>query len=627
MSALLEAALSYARKGRRVVPLHHVDEDGRCSCGGCSTPGKHPRVGNEWQHKATTDEAMIRRWWEMFPNANIGYLTGDRIGVLDVDPRHGGDKDLAELEGRHGKLPATAEVATGGGGRHLFYKVPAGTRTRDLTEGGGLELKAEGAFVVAAPSIHASGREYVWIDRCAPVEAPAWLLGGAARQQNGAAPAVGERIGPGARNKTLASMAGSMRRRGAAEDEILPALLAMNARRCDPPLPEEEIGKIARSVARYEPESDSSAEGGSRPETREGTTTTTPERYASRRVDVAARLAEPPRPTPWRCDEFVADGTLTVLASQSGDGKSWLALALAVGVARGRAVAGIVCRKGTPLYVDGEMGCEMFVERLRAAGIGAEFELRDAMGLDFSREDDLAWLRGEIEAGGANLVVIDSLRRLVPSKSENDSDDMAPAVAALAKLARDTRAAIVLVHHMGDNVDKFFRGSSAIKDQADALFALLRDENDPDVRRLACRGGKGKMRYAAEPADRYLVIEPERGGVEAVDEPEAETAKPISEAVKAGILAQLPARTKTEVAKGLGRRLEDRTLREAWKELQAGGKIAQNGDKWVVVVPESLGMADYYHPNGGPPEREATPEEEQLIERLKREFDAEEMDR
>jgi hypothetical protein len=169
----------------------------------------------------------------------------------------------------------------------------------------------------------------------------------------------------------------------------------------------------------------------------------------------------------------------------------------------------------------------------------------------------------------------------------------------LAKLSRDTEAAFLLIHHMGENKEKFYCGSSAIKDQSDALFALLRDENDPDVRRLACRGGKGKMRYAAEPADRYLVIEPERGGVEAVDvpEPSEEDSRPVTGAVKAGILARLPAETKTEVAEGLGRRLNDRAFRDGWKELQAEGKIAQESGKWMVVVVPDPRVADDYHPS------------------------------
>jgi archaellum biogenesis ATPase FlaH len=307
------------------------------------------------------------------------------------------------------------------------------------------------------------------------------------------------------------------------------------------------------------------------------------DRHSGRRVDIARLLREPQRPTPWRCGEVVADGTLTVVSGQSGDGKSWLALALAVGVARGEAVAGIPCMPGTALYIDAEMGQSQFVERLRAAGVGAEIELRDAMGLDLSRDDDLEWLRDQIEDTVADLVVIDSLRRLVPSKSENDSDDMAPTVAALAKLARDLDTAIVLVHHMGDSKEKLYRGSSAIKDQADALFGLLRDDNDPDVRRLTCRGGKGKMRYAPEPADRFLAISPKDGGVTETIEPADDDEQSVRVDLEDGILSNLPG-NKSGVAAALGRNLQDWSFRKAWEALVQAKTIDRDGNIWRVVV-------------------------------------------
>ena len=116
--------------------------------------------------------------------------------------------------------------------------------------------------------------------------------------------------------------------------------------------------------------------------------------------------------------DVVADGTLTIVSGESTAGKSWLAQALCTGIARGHTVAGLLCVKGRALYIDAEMGPRMFVDqRLRPTGVKvAEFVYIDAMGLDISTPSDLAWVRGKIEETGANLVVIDSLRRLTPSK-------------------------------------------------------------------------------------------------------------------------------------------------------------------------------------------------------------------
>jgi hypothetical protein len=79
--------------------------------------------------------------------------------VVDVDPRHGGDETLAELERDLGPLPATVEAETGGGGWHYFLKHP-GCALRGKF-GPGLDLKDHG-YVLIEPSLHPSGRTYAW---------------------------------------------------------------------------------------------------------------------------------------------------------------------------------------------------------------------------------------------------------------------------------------------------------------------------------------------------------------------------------------------------------------------------------------------------------------------------------
>ena len=151
----LAAALTYARRGWHVIPLHDMSA-GVCSCSdgaSCSTPGKHPRI-MKWQHRATTDTATLTEWWRRWPAANVGIATGVRSGlvVLDVDPRHGGDEQLVALEAEHGKLPDTVAVATGGGGAHYYFAHPGGEiRSHEIAPG--LELKADGTFVIAPPSL------------------------------------------------------------------------------------------------------------------------------------------------------------------------------------------------------------------------------------------------------------------------------------------------------------------------------------------------------------------------------------------------------------------------------------------------------------------------------------------
>jgi hypothetical protein len=141
--------------------------------------------------------------------------------------------------------------------------------------GPGLDVRGEGGYVIVPPSRHRSGSLYRWADgwrptRVALSHAPQWLVALACqitapkmippdaspyRGSNG-----GNQLEPkpevvreGQRNATLASLAGSMRRKGFGQGAIHAALLAENAERCDPPLSDAEIARIARSVSRYAP--------------------------------------------------------------------------------------------------------------------------------------------------------------------------------------------------------------------------------------------------------------------------------------------------------------------------------------------------------------------------------------
>lgn len=156
---LATAALDLARLGAPVLPLR--------------PRGKLPLTGHGCLD-ATVDALTIYRWWARWPSANVGMATGGGILVLDVDPRHGGDSSLANLP----PLPPTRESLTGGGGRHLIFRGNARCSAGRL--GPGLDVRGEGGYIVAPPSVHESGRPYQWREGRGldfPVaEAPRWLL-------------------------------------------------------------------------------------------------------------------------------------------------------------------------------------------------------------------------------------------------------------------------------------------------------------------------------------------------------------------------------------------------------------------------------------------------------------------
>lgn len=229
----------------------------------CRVKDKVPAV--RWADEATTDYAKIERWWTNTPEANIGMVTGAKSGlvVLDVDKGHGGMESLMALQVEHGRLPDTWETITGGGGRHILFKhpgVPIHNSAGKL--GPGLDIRGDGGYIVVPPSIHPSGNVYTFDDTCKPGKCelaamPNWLVNllketaAPAASQNGAK--VEKKFAPGTRNQSLTSLAGTFRRRGMDEDEIFTALMAVNVKRCDPPLTEKEVRAIAASVKRYIP--------------------------------------------------------------------------------------------------------------------------------------------------------------------------------------------------------------------------------------------------------------------------------------------------------------------------------------------------------------------------------------
>ena len=181
MSALLNAALAYAHRGWRVFPLHGI-VNGVCTCGrtDCSSAGKHPLV-RKGLYEATTDMDKIHSWWKKWRSANIGIATGFESGIAVVDI----DLPLAlpALDRLTEELPVTLTALTGGGGLHLIYECrdhalgnSAGRLPGMDDELPGIDLRANGGYIVAAPSVHRSGGQYEWAwPTGSMVPTPVWL--------------------------------------------------------------------------------------------------------------------------------------------------------------------------------------------------------------------------------------------------------------------------------------------------------------------------------------------------------------------------------------------------------------------------------------------------------------------
>ena len=123
--------------------------------------------------QATTDHAVVDCWWRAEPKANIGLLTGQAFDVLDVD----GDEGCCSLENtvqpgapllegsvvlidNQPTIVLDGPTVRTGGGYHLYVEATGlGNKAGFLPN---IDWRAKGGYVVAPPSLHASGRRYEW---------------------------------------------------------------------------------------------------------------------------------------------------------------------------------------------------------------------------------------------------------------------------------------------------------------------------------------------------------------------------------------------------------------------------------------------------------------------------------
>jgi bifunctional DNA primase/polymerase-like protein/primase-like protein len=216
-------------------------------------PGtKTPKLSG-WQRLATTCSEQVERWWSDDPEANLGIRVADDETFVDIDSADTFDafRERCSVDTTTSRTPR--------GGWHLRYRGRA--RNRVLIIRGDerlLEVKAAKSNIVGVGSIF-DGRTYRWERppwEVEPAEIPnelvAWIAEAksepkANRNQPCHHPGA---IIEGIRNVTLMEKAGAMWRYDMDRAAIEAALLIHNRRHCRPPLPDDEVRRIADSTSR-----------------------------------------------------------------------------------------------------------------------------------------------------------------------------------------------------------------------------------------------------------------------------------------------------------------------------------------------------------------------------------------
>ena len=144
---LLNYALKYLKLGLSIIPLR--------------PRSKEPLIAwTEFQKRRPAEEE-IRSWFQRWPNANLGIVTGTISGVVVIDLD--GPEGIAQAQ----KLTLTsAVVSITGNGKHLWYRAPKDIVQNAVKSLPGLDVRGEGGYVVVPPSIHESGRRYHFLNSC-----------------------------------------------------------------------------------------------------------------------------------------------------------------------------------------------------------------------------------------------------------------------------------------------------------------------------------------------------------------------------------------------------------------------------------------------------------------------------
>jgi hypothetical protein len=481
MTNPLDHALALADQG---IPVFPVRADKRPAC-------KHGHLD------ATVDPARIREMFEGSSAPLVGFPTGEASGidVLDVDPRHDGDK-WPGLD----TLPKTRRHRTGSGGLHLYFAHAEGVRNSQSKIAAGIDVRGSGGYAISWPVEQD-------LD---PAPWPADVLEAALRRP--APKPQAEPLARAAHNPTTdearAALANAVRmiEEAAAGERyevckqatwhlsrlILGGFLdETEARAAVIAAAEaaggEDMGKVERlfdgALEKAEPATVPGAEFDALPpETEE-------EIRAARggRPRMLDRFLFPVdcETSPRRgyvIKHILAPGDVGALIGQPGSGKSILAPHLAYAVAQGRSAFGLRTKPGRTLYVAAEdaSGMRQRVHALRLKhGDAPDFALVDCTNLGDPVE--AADIRATVIEWKPALVVIDTLGAAFAGMDENSSQDMGNVV-QLARTLAATGAAVLLVHHIAKQGDGSPRGHSVLNGTLDVSIALAPKDDDGIIR-------------------------------------------------------------------------------------------------------------------------------------------------
>lgn len=494
MESMKEYALYYARLGLSVFPI--------------KPRGKAPLTEHGCRD-ASKDPQQIEKWWLRWSSANIGIATGDAsnglvVIDLDVDREKGidGRATLREWEKQHGRIPDKTWLAiTGRGGYHYFYHDKTGIKNRTgLYEG--VDIRGEGGYIVAPPSIHPNGRQYEWEQDpmlYALADADKTVLEfitPTPREQEKQGLKLPEQIPEGERTDTLMRLVCSQQAKGLSDEAIKAAVRAENDLKCIPPLTDKELeDTVFPALKRYEK---GTASYQNKDFSRRSNWNTSPPKIKTGPVKLVSIDQVEEKEPEWLITDYMPKGQITVLAGDGGAGKTTIWCAIAAAVSSGSQCFlnednpfAMKCEPGKVLFFSSEDSAEYTLKgRLRRAGA----KLDNVFYLDLADDSfseikfNAPLLEEYIKEYRPLLVIFDPLQSFIPPDIQmGQRNAMRACLNPLTGLGEKYGTTFLIIVHTNKQIGLW--GRKRIADSADiwdiARSVLIAGEAGDGVRYIS----------------------------------------------------------------------------------------------------------------------------------------------
>lgn len=574
--------------------------------------GKWDKVPHitDWPNEATTDARQLERWFTKWPDAQVGFVTGERSGidVVDLDRKNGKD-GVAACEAAGIKVASPIVIETSTGGLHHWYThVPEQCSAQDLLDG--VDVRADRGWAAAPGSKgyrFVSGDADLWTDLQGFGCAPRWPEG--LEPQTQPEGTTFEPVGVPFEILSDAVLAIPTKVREqlyGSEGAWFAAIRALHDETDGSEEGRDLAHKFSEGWGGYSFEE--TEDKWNRPNTHTGAKASVMgliraaqrNGWCSEAFD-AWQIADDfdglPMPEPQAASEhrlvflspsdcaataarpyvikgLLAQGDVAAIVGAPGAGKSLFAPRLGYAVAQGADVFGRRVKAGGVFYVAAEDGHGMRgrVQAMEAElGDAPDFKVVEGASDLLSKQGQLKALQRAVKERRPALVVIDTLAVAFPGLEENDAKGMGQVVAAARSLTK-WGAAVVLIHHDTKAGDGLPRGHSLLNGALDVALYLKREEGVVSVKPSKNRNGTTEQELAFTVGVREIGTDEDGDAITAAICEEAENAS-RARGPKLSPSAQAALSILRDLGKGTTRVPE-----ETWRDTCVEGRAVSGSD-------------------------------------------------